>query len=98
MSNSKTNPEGGEDLGLGGAPSAESQTANTPPASGAGTGQGGKTKPEQGKRKMGLVTFIQLAEPNKYVQAILKNKRSMEAHTKDEWEQIVKYLLEQKVN
>jgi hypothetical protein len=50
-------------------------------------------------KKIGLTTFLQLSEPkqNKYVEAILRNKRNMEAHTKTEWKQIVSELLNKKV-
>ena len=109
MPNPKNGSPAGEELNLeNSTPSAsESQTAPPePPAasagtgSGGGSGQGGKPKkPESGSdKKIGLVTFIQLTEPNKYVAAMLKNKRSMEAHTKAEWEQIVTDLLNQKVS
>lgn len=49
-------------------------------------------------RKLGLTSFIQLSKPNKYVEAILRNRRSMEVHTLAEWQQIVKDLLKTKVS
>ena len=48
-------------------------------------------------RKIGLVTFLQVSGANKYVEAMLRSKNAMEAHTKAEWEQIVKNLLNKKV-
>jgi len=69
----------------------------------AGSGTQNNTPPPDqkkpgGEKQMGLVTFIQIAEPNKYVVPILKIKHGMEAHTKSEWEQIVKDLLNKKVS
>jgi hypothetical protein len=59
-------------------------------------GSGGKKKPDP-NRKMSLVTFIRLAKPNKYVEAMLKYKLAMEVHTQTEWKQIITDLLKQKV-
>ena len=71
---------------------ADTQNSNT------GDGNGDKeTKPDLNK-KIGLVAFIQSSKPNKYVQAMLKNKRALEAHTLTEWQQIVKELLNTKVS
>lgn len=107
MSKPKDPPatEGDELLGNG-ASSATAEGDNAP--DGAGTNNGGQdnggnnTPPpdekKDGEKKMGLVTFIQTAEPNKYVISILKIKHGMEAHTKAEWEQIVKNLLNKKVS
>jgi hypothetical protein len=79
----------GTDNGGQGNAGSETQNNNTPPPD--------KKKPG-GEKQMGLVTFIQIAEPNKYVVSILKAKHGMEAHTKSEWEQIVKDLLNKKVS
>jgi hypothetical protein len=58
----------------------------------------GKNEPDPNLgRKIGLVTFLQLSGSNKYVESMLRNKKSMESHTKTEWEQIVKDLLNKKV-
>jgi len=71
---------------------ADTQNSNT------GDGSGDKeTKPDLSK-KIGLVAFIQSSKPNKYVQAMLKNKRALEAHTLAEWQQIIKDMLNTKVS
>lgn len=62
-----------------------------------GSGNGGKNEAPGSDKKIGLAIFIQKESPNKYVIAVLKNKRAMEVHTLAEWRQIVKDLLEQKV-
>jgi hypothetical protein len=83
---------------LGSSPAAQ-QNAETKNSQNGNTGNGNgdkKTKPDQTK-KIGLVAFIQLTEPNKYVEAMLKSKRAMETHTETEWQQIVKDMLETKV-
>jgi hypothetical protein len=92
MSNAKNPTLETEDVGTGN---------GAPPDNKAGSGNGTppdkKEKPGD-EKKIGLVTFIQSAEPNKYVVSMLKNKKAMEVHTKTEWEQIVDDLLKQKVS
>ena len=61
------------------------------------SGKGDKNVPDPNK-KIGFAIFIQRAKPNNYVEAMLKNKRAMEIHTLAEWQQIVKDLLNKKVN
>jgi hypothetical protein len=78
----------------------ERETTPASPAAGStppeGSNRAGKENvgPE---RKIGLVTFLQVSGANKYVEAILQSKYAMEAHTRAEWEQIVKGLLNRKV-
>jgi len=97
LGNGEAPPSDGEDAALA------DSTADDANGAGTGNGEQNNTPPDKkdepgGEKKIGLVTFIQATEPNKYVVSILKNKRSMEAHTKQEWEQIVKNLLGQKVS
>jgi len=72
--------------------SADTQNSNK------GDGNGDKEKKPDINKKIGLVAFIQSSKPNKYVYAMLKNKRALEAHTLTEWQQIVSELLNTKVS
>jgi len=103
MSKSKEPPETetGEGLDLGGETSS-TEKGNTPPADNDAVadngGQDTLSEKKDGEKKIGLVTFVQLTEPNRYVVSMLKNKHGMEVHTKKEWEQIVEDLLKKKVS
>ncbi|MCL2174475.1 MAG: hypothetical protein FWB73_00370 [Treponema sp.] len=63
-----------------------------------GDGSGDKKTKLDPDKKFGLVAFIQSSKPNKYVEAMLKKTKAMEAHTLAEWQQIVNKLLNQKVS
>ena len=70
---------------------ADTQNSNT------GDGNGDKeTKPDP--KKIGLVAFIQLFKPNKYVEAMLRNTKALETHTSEEWQQIIQEMLNTKVS
>jgi hypothetical protein len=93
-----------------GTPAAEPETPGGQQNNGnqGNTGNGGgqpnsgngddKNKTPGTDKKIGLSAYIQKADPNKYVIAMLKSKNAMEVHTLDEWQQIVKSLLDKKVS
>jgi hypothetical protein len=62
-----------------------------------GSGSGKNNVPVSDK-KIGFAVFVQRANPNKYVIAMLKSKNAMKVHTLEEWQQIVTDLLNKKVS